>query len=75
MKNHYVRSTSSHTAEITSLQRKGGDIAATWLTNCRSGNVRLAIKNQHVLTISAGFGFPYREKKNPAHPSWTPETV
>lgn len=34
MKNHYVRPTFSHKAEITSLQRKGGDITATWLTNC-----------------------------------------
>ena len=74
MKNHYVRSTSSHAAKITSLQLKGGDIAATWLANCRSGNVRLAIKNQHVLTLSVGFGFPCREKKHPVYPSRTPET-
>jgi hypothetical protein len=75
MKKHYVRPTSSHTAAITSLQRKGGDIESTWLANCRRGNVRLAIKNQHALTISVGFGFPFLEKKHPAHPSWTPVTV
>ena len=74
MKNHYVRPICSHAGEMTSLQRKGGDIAATWLANCRRGNVRLAIKNQHVLTISVGFGFPYREKKHPVYSSWTPET-
>ena len=74
MKNYYVRSISFHQGEVTSLQQKGGDIAATWLTNCHSENVRLAIKNQHVLTVSVGFGFPYREKKHPAHPSKTPET-
>jgi len=75
MKNHYVRPTSSHKAEITSLQRKGGDIESTWLTNCHNENVRLAIKNQHVLTVSLNLGFPDREIKHPAHPSWTPETV
>jgi len=61
MKNYSGRSISCHQAEITSLQRKGGDIAATWLANCRSENVRLAIKNQHVLTVCVGFGFPFRE--------------
>ena len=73
MKNHYVRSTGSHAAKITSLQLKGGDIAAIWLMNCHNGNVRLASKNQHVLTVSLNCGFPDREKIHPMPPSETPE--
>jgi hypothetical protein len=73
MKSYYERPASSHKAEITSLQREGGDIAAIWLMHCHNGNVRLAIKNHHVLTVSLNFGFPDREKKHPMPPSKTPE--
>jgi len=74
MKNYYGRSISSHKAEIAFFQKKGGDIAATWLANCQSENVKLVIKSHHVLTVSVSFGFPFREKKHPGQLSKPPET-
>jgi len=59
MKNYYGGAISSHKAEITFLQRKGGDIAVKWLTKCQSENVRLVINNQQVLRGSVGFGFTF----------------
>ena len=62
MKNCCGGSISSQQAEITFLQGKGGDIAATWLANCQRENVRIVIKKQQVLTGSVGFGFTFQGK-------------
>ena len=74
MEKYCMRSIGSHPVESTYLQRKGGDISATWLANCQSENMRLIINNHHFLTVSVGFEFFSREKKRPEQLSKLPET-
>lgn len=63
MKHYCMQLNSYHPAEIPFSQLKGGDSAVIWVANCKSENMRIIIKNQHVLTVSVSFGFSLQEKK------------